>query len=265
MQSSTTTTGADSRTLGQIHSLLSPGNTLEAKTIDLNDFSRIISKMPNRNSKDVVNSVVSKLFEVAAAKITDEHDKAIVLGLQKYVAAVQEDLLQPKPRYLDAFFFPNERNIEKLVTYLTKATKSLKICVFNLTNDRLAQAIADAKKRGVDVRLISDDECMSNQGSDVSWLATQGVPVRTDDNPSFHMHNKFAIIDDTHLITGSFNWTVQAGKSNQENILVVDHPYYIEKYNAEFEGLWRQFEKNAVNSKLSQEEKEVQAATTIQT
>ena len=138
MQSSTTTTGADSRTLGQIHSLLSPGNTLEAKTIDLNDFSRIISKMPNRNSKDVVNSVVSKLFEVAAAKITDEHDKAIVLGLQKYVAAVQEDLLQPKPRYLDAFFFPNERNIEKLVTYLTKATKSLKICVFNLTNDRLA-------------------------------------------------------------------------------------------------------------------------------
>jgi mitochondrial cardiolipin hydrolase len=72
------------------------------------------------------------------------------------------------------------------------------------------------------------------------------VPVRTDDRPEFHMHNKFVVIDDTHLITGSFNWTVQAGKSNQENLLVVDHPYYIEKYNLEFESLWKQFNKNEV-------------------
>lgn len=73
------------------------------------------------------------------------------------------------------------------------------------------------------------------------------------------MHNKFVVVDDTHLITGSFNWTVQAGKSNQENILVVDNPYYIEKYNTEFEGLWKQFLINSVK-----EAKEEQAATKIQ-
>ena len=84
--------------------------------------------------------------------------------------------------------------------------------------------------------------------------------MRTDDNPSFHMHNKFVVIDGTHLITGSFNWTVQAGKSNQENLLVVDHPYYIEKYNTEFESLWKQFAKNQVKG----EAEEHQAATAIQ-
>jgi cardiolipin hydrolase len=75
------------------------------------------------------------------------------------------------------------------------------------------------------------------------------------------MHNKFAIIDDTHLITGSFNWTVQAGKSNQENIIVVDHPYYIEKYNTEFENLWKNFAKNAVHCDHEPEVQEKAAKT----
>ncbi len=177
---------------------------------------------------------------------------------------VNDDLLTAKPRYMDAFFFPNEKNIDRLVTYLSKAQKSLKVCVFNITNDKLANVLADAHKRGVSVRIISDDECMQNQGSDVHWLHEQGIPVRTDDQVQFHMHNKFVIIDDTHLITGSFNWTVQAGKSNQENIIVVDNSYYIEKYNTEFESLWKNFSKNAVSCDHDEERQE-QAAKTIQT
>lgn len=60
------------------------------------------------------------------------------------------------------------------------------------------------------------------------------------------MHNKFVVVDDTFLITGSFNWTVAAVRNNQENLLVVDHPFYITEYNNEFEKLWNQFSKNIV-------------------
>lgn len=73
------------------------------------------------------------------------------------------------------------------------------------------------------------------------------------------MHNKFVLVDETFLLTGSFNWTLQAGKNNQENLLVVDNPYYIEKYNVEFENLWKQFSKNQVVGT-----KEDEAASTIQ-
>lgn len=187
---------------------------MEAKQIDMQDFSRILTKMPFKHHKENVNAVISKLFDIAGGKLKDDHDKAVVEGLKQYVLAAQTDLLQPKPRYLDAFFFPNEKNIDKLVNYLGKATKSMNICVFNLTNDRLANAVYDAHSRGVKVRVISDDECMENQGSDIKWLAGQGVPCRVDSASQFHMHNKFVVIDDTFLITGSFNWTVQAGKSN---------------------------------------------------
>ena len=209
MQSST-----QHRAVGQIQDLLGSGPKLDATEINLGDLSRILTKMPQRNNKDVIGSIVSKLFDIADAKMKDEHDKEVLAGLRKYVAMVEEDLYQPKPRYLDAFFFPCEKNVDKLVQYLSKATKSLKVCVFNITNDRLANALNDAHKRGVNVRIISDDECKNNQGSDVYWLAEQGIPVRTDDNVMNHMHNKFAVVDDTFLITGSFNWTVQAGKSN---------------------------------------------------
>lgn len=72
------------------------------------------------------------------------------------------------------------------------------------------------------------------------------------------MHDKFMVVDGKFVLTGSFNWTFQAGSSNQENVLVVDHPYYCEKYSKEFDTLWLNFCKNEVLRR------ETKAATTIQ-
>ena len=71
----------------------------------------------------------------------DDGDKAIVESLRKYIAMVEEDLYTPKPRYMDTMFFPNETNVERLVQYMNKATKSIKICVFTMTNDKLANGV----------------------------------------------------------------------------------------------------------------------------
>ena len=98
---------------------------------------------------------------------------------------------------------------------------------------------------------------MTNKGNDCQSLADAGIPVRTDSATEYHMHNKFMIVDNVFVMTGSFNWTFQAGKSNQENLLVVDHPFYLERYNAEFEKLWTEFAPNAVQA-------EERAAVTIQ-
>ena len=83
----------------------------------------------------------------------------------------------------------------------------MKICVFNFTNDDLCEVVINRFQAGVDVRVITDDECQNNKGSDVSFLASKGIPVRTDSSPEAHMHNKFVIIDDVFVMTGSFNWT----------------------------------------------------------
>lgn len=155
-------------------------------------------------------------------------------------------------------FFPSEPNVLKLVDYIKRAKRTLKICVFNFTNNELAAAVLDRHKNGVDVQIITDDECIKNKGSDVNYLVNNGVQARTDASERNHMHNKFAVVDGIFLITGSFNWTGQAGSSNQENILVVDNPYYLEKYTAEFNKLWIEFSDQEV------EKQEHKAAVSIQ-
>ena len=101
----------------------------------------------------------------------------------------------PKPRYMDAFFFPNKKNVYHLEEYIKKARKSLYICVFNFTNDNLCRAVKDRWNAGVDVKIVTDDECCKNKGNDIQELADAGIPTRTDDAPDYHMHNKFMIVD----------------------------------------------------------------------
>lgn len=72
-----------------------------------------------------------------------------------------------KPQKLDTIFFPDEKGVQRLIKYLGMAKKSLKICVFNITHNDLAKAIEDSFLSKVDVRIITDDECMNNEGSDI--------------------------------------------------------------------------------------------------
>jgi mitochondrial cardiolipin hydrolase len=51
-----------------------------------------------------------------------------------------------------------ETNLVKLIRHLQAARSTLDICVFNITLDDITAAISDAHKRGVRVRIITDDE-----------------------------------------------------------------------------------------------------------
>ena len=51
------------------------------------------------------------------------------------------------------------------------------------------------------------------------------------------MHHKFAIFDGKLLVTGSYNWTDSAERVNHENVLFVDDPAVIQRYQAHFERL----------------------------
>ena len=52
------------------------------------------------------------------------------------------------------------------------------VCVFTITCNEIADAILAAHKRGVRVRIITDDDQSKTRGSDVEELARAGIPVR---------------------------------------------------------------------------------------
>ena len=56
------------------------------------------------------------------------------------------------------------------------------------------------------------------------------------------MHHKFAIVDQRLLISGSFNWTMQAVMGNKENVIVTTEPLIVGPFVEQFEKLWSEFD-----------------------
>ena len=104
--------------------------------------------------------------------------------------------------------------------------------------DAIAEAIEKAHRRGVEVRILTDDDKSADRGSDAGRLAARGIPLRVDRSPG-HMHHKFAISDRRILLNGSYNWTRSACTSNNENIAITNHKPLVQQFEKEFLRLWK--------------------------
>ncbi|KAJ2303761.1 hypothetical protein IWW55_002760 [Coemansia sp. RSA 2706] len=145
--------------------------------------------------------------------------------------------------YVRSYFFPSEESFQALVQFLGSAHTSLDICVFNITDNGVADAIIAAKRRGVDVRIITDDEQLQCRGSDVERLQRDhDIPFKTDNDPSKFMHAKFAVIDRRAVWCGSYNWTVAGRRQNNEAVICTNDLDAARAFSAEFDKLWSQFQ-----------------------
>ena len=181
---------------------------------------------------------VEKLQEALDEVASEKNNFAVYQKIMKFFL---KEYYKPKPSICNVYFFPNTKNEKFLVEMLRTCVKSLDIAIFSITRDNFAKAIIEVFKRGIKVRVIADDECVKNYGSDVYRLAAEGIPCKTDSNAQFHMHNKYAIIDESVIVTGSFNWTSQAINNNQENLFFYEDKQIAEQYTNEFNKLWDNF------------------------
>ncbi|MCE9562912.1 MAG: endonuclease [Planctomycetes bacterium] len=147
-----------------------------------------------------------------------------------------------------AFFAPGERCLQQIVHRFLTVRHTADVCVFTITDDRISRAIADAHRRGVKLRIISDTDKAFDPGSDIQRFREAGIPVKTDDihkhsepGQNGHMHHKFAIFDGVRLLNGSYNWTRGAADMNYENIVDTGDSKQIAVFAAEFERLWNRF------------------------
>jgi len=119
--------------------------------------------------------------------------------------------------------------------------------MYIFTDRELSNALISAKERGVKVKILLDAKSAEEIGySKHHFLSERKVDVRLDNTHKSYgdkyegiMHNKFAIIDNKILITGSYNWTHSAEKLNNENLLIIkDAKELISKFEKEFLKLW---------------------------
>ncbi len=103
----------------------------------------------------------------------------------------------------------------------------------------MAKEIVNCYRRGLSVEIITDDQKIFDRGSEIQDLRGLGIDIKID-HSQYHMHNKFGIIDNRIVFTGSFNWTYTASKHNQENLLVTTNGSIVQQFADEFGKLWNE-------------------------
>jgi phosphatidylserine/phosphatidylglycerophosphate/cardiolipin synthase-like enzyme len=137
-----------------------------------------------------------------------------------------------------AFFSPGDDCLNAIIACMDAAEESVKICVFTISDNRISDAIVRAHRRGVAIKIMTDNDKLHDAGSDIQELAARGLEVRVDKTRN-HMHHKFAIFDEVQVLTGSYNWTRSAALYNHENILITDNPSIVQDFSDEFNRLWK--------------------------
>jgi cardiolipin hydrolase len=212
----------------------------KAKTLDA---ASVIGKVLATNNAVVIKDAYKLLLDNYQQASGNDKYKTRLLELIMQLGNHSFDSNESKNTIpTQALFFPNEANLSVMINALLKAKKYIYICIYTITNDEIAAAIYWLHSKGVEVKIITDDETINNQGSDLFELAAFGVDVKVDKDPNSRIHHKFAVIDDSTLVSGSFNWTVQAVKSNYENVVITHEKKLVSDFKTEFHRIWNKVE-----------------------
>ncbi|MEC5397357.1 phospholipase D family nuclease [Uliginosibacterium sp. H1] len=137
--------------------------------------------------------------------------------------------------------FSPEGSARKLVLdTISGAQRSIQVLAYAFQAPDIAQALVDAQKRGVEVRIVVDKK--RNRGKTsrkaMDFVTRNGVALRTNDHFHIH-HDKTIIVDGETVETGSFNFAPSAETLNSENVVVIrGMPEIARQYVAHWQSRW---------------------------
>lgn len=138
-------------------------------------------------------------------------------------------------------YFGPEKAIAPIISRaVARAQNEILFLAFSFTETQIGEAMLGRAEGGVAVRGVFE-----HVGSNTSFSyfpikndsGLTNVQVRTDGNPRV-MHHKVIIIDRRTVIFGSFNFSDNANRRNDENILIVHDPVFASYFVEEFEAVW---------------------------
>ena len=132
-------------------------------------------------------------------------------------------------------FSPKGGCTEAVVAEVKRARRDVQVLAYSFTSRPIAQALVEAKLRGVRVEIVLDHSNEKEAYSDLQFFLEQGLTPLVDPHHAI-AHNKVMLIDGTTVITGSFNFTHQAEAENAENLLILKgHPELVASYRKDIQ------------------------------
>jgi phosphatidylserine/phosphatidylglycerophosphate/cardiolipin synthase-like enzyme len=132
--------------------------------------------------------------------------------------AVEVDIGRVPP--VGVYFSPNNGATEAIVREIDQARSEIRVQAYSFTSAPIAEALLKAHKRGIKVEVILDKSQKTQKYSSSTFLTNARIPTYIDARHAI-AHNKIIIIDQSVVITGSFNFTKAAEDKNAENLLII--------------------------------------------
>jgi phosphatidylserine/phosphatidylglycerophosphate/cardiolipin synthase-like enzyme len=124
---------------------------------------------------------------------------------------------------VSVYFSPNGGAERAIVDEINRAKLRILVQAYSFTSAPIYEALATAKARGVDVRILVDKEARGAgfKGAGARYDIARGIPLLVDEIGGRGIaHSKVMVVDAATVITGSFNFSRQAETTNAENLLV---------------------------------------------
>jgi len=130
---------------------------------------------------------------------------------------------------------------EPFLDAVNNAKKSIRVKMFLFSHPDLIEAVIQAKKRGVHVRVMLNPARRSGESENEDThkkLKAAGIEV-IDSNPEFDVtHEKSMVVDDEVAFIQSLNWDIKNLTDTRDYAVVTAHPNEVQEVIKCFEADW---------------------------
>lgn len=149
--------------------------------------------------------------------------------------------LSPNSPYsTTAAFSPKQGATSLIIKTIQNSNKYIYVAAYSFTSLPIAEELAAAQQRGVDIKIMLDHSQKNGRGNLLDYLKYAAIPTRINNKYKI-MHNKFMIVDGTTLQLGSFNYSNSAEERNAENVLVIHNNQQLATtYLHQWQKLWQE-------------------------
>jgi len=124
-----------------------------------------------------------------------------------------------------------------LVSLVGQAQETVDVAAYDFDLESVTDALLAAQGRGVQVRMVTDGSNADEAA--LARLRQAGIPVVVRPEGRWGiMHDKFIVVDDTWVWTGSWNLTGSETYRNNNNAVLIASYNLAEDYHVEFEEMF---------------------------
>jgi phosphatidylserine/phosphatidylglycerophosphate/cardiolipin synthase-like enzyme len=135
---------------------------------------------------------------------------------------------------MENYFAAEDGVAERVIQKINQAQHTIHFLAFSFTHDGMGRAMLDRHTAGAEVQGIFETTGSNTPFSEYGKMKRAGLDVYQDGNP-YVMHHKVILLDDHVTIFGSFNFSDNADRDNDENLLIVDSPEFTAQFEQEYQ------------------------------